>query len=271
MYQLAVFGNPIAHSKSPEIHQLFAAQHGLDISCERILVPTNDFEQCANAFLDSGGVGFNITAPCKQDAFDFSVQHSKAATLARAVNTISVRDGVIHGDNTDGAGLTNDIQNNLGWSIKDKSILILGAGGAVSGVVGDVLLSGPSMLHILNRTLRKAQEIEQIHGDKRLRAITTPDHAYDVIINATSAGLKGEPLELPASIVSEASRCYDMTYGISKSKATTPFLSWSEDQGADDIADGLGMLVEQAAQGFKIWFGVDVETASVIEALRVGT
>ena len=268
MRRLAVFGNPIAHSRSPEIHQHFAAQHAFEISCERILVPANGFEEYVRKFINSGGEGFNITAPYKQDAFGFSAQLSEPASLARAVNTISIRDGVIWGDNTDGIGLTNAITNNLGWSIDDKKVLLLGAGGAVSGVTSDLLSCAPKKLHILNRTLSKAQEIEQIHGDKRLKAIVRPESGYDIIINATSAGLKGELLDIPTSIVTDKSCCYDMTYGISSGVATTPFLSWSSKQGAMDIADGLGMLVEQAAQAFKIWFSVDVETRSVIEALR---
>ena len=268
MRRLAVFGNPIAHSRSPEIHQYFAAQHAFEISCERVLVPVNGFGEYVSKFIDSGGEGFNITAPCKQDAFTFSAKLSEPALLARAVNTISVRDGVIWGYNTDGIGLTNDITNNLGWSIDDKKILILGAGGAVSGVTSGLLSCAPKKLHILNRTFSKAQKIEQVHGDKRLKAIVNPESGYDIIINATSAALKGESLDIPPSIVTDESRCYDMTYGISSGMATTPFLSWSRKRGVTDIADGLGMLVEQAAQAFKIWFSVDVETRSVIRALR---
>ncbi|RPG49020.1 MAG: shikimate dehydrogenase [Gammaproteobacteria bacterium TMED1] len=265
-YQLAVLGNPIAHSRSPEIHKKFAEQHRLEVSFDRILVPFNSFDNCASDFIQSGGKGFNVTAPCKQDAFRFSVTHSKAAELAQAVNTISTRDGVIHGDNTDGAGLKQDIIVNLGWTIEGKKILMLGAGGAASGVVGDLLASNPNSLHILNRTFNKAQAIERLHSDHRLTAITTLDMTYDLIINATSAAFNDERLDLPPSILCDSSCCYDLTYG--RKVNETPFLIWSKGLGVTSVSDGLGMLVEQAAQAFEIWFGRNVLTAPVIESMR---
>ena len=265
-HKLAVLGNPIAHSRSPEIHKKFAEQHRLEVSCERILVPSKRFENHALEFFKSGGQGFNITAPCKQDAFRLSATCSKAAELAQAVNTISRRDGVIHGDNTDGAGLRQDILVNLGWEIENKNVLLLGAGGAASGVVGDLLSSNPNSLHIFNRTFTKAKAIEKVHSDPRLAAITYLDRSYDLIINATSAAVNDEKLDLPPSILSDKSCCYDLTYG--RKANETPFLIWTKGLGVTSLADGLGMLVEQAAQAFEIWFSKTVSTAPVIEAIR---
>ena len=266
IYPLAVFGNPIAHSRSPEIHEKFAEQHGLEINYDRILVPVKNFDTCASEFLESGGKGFNITAPFKHDAFRFSAIRSKSAELAQAVNTVSTREGVIYGDNTDGAGLRQDMSINLGWTIEGKKILMLGAGGAASGVVGDLLAANPKSFHILNRTLSKAKTIIDLHQDYRLRAIAIPDTNYDIIINATSAAFKGEKLDLPPSIFSKKSCCYDLTYG--KEANRTPFLIRSKEFGVASVADGLGMLVEQAAQAFEIWFGINVLTRPVIASLR---
>ena len=266
IYQLAVFGNPIAHSRSPEIHKKFAEQHCLEVSYERILVPINQFTTCASNFFERGGTGFNVTAPCKHDAFRFSVECSRAAELAQSVNTISRREGVIYGDNTDGVGLRQDIIVNLGWKIEGKKILMLGAGGAASGVVGDLLASNPSSLHIFNRTPANAQAIAKLHVDYRLKAITTLDTSYDIIINATSAASNEKTLDLPASILTDESCCYDLTYG--RKADQTPFLIWSKGLGVTSVADGLGMLVEQAARAFEIWFGETVSTAPVIESIR---
>ena len=262
MHQLAVFGNPISHSRSPEIHQLFAKQHGLEIDYEPVIVPPGEFVRYAEQFLEGGAKGFNITVPYKNDAYHFAEQCSNAAVLAEAVNTISVREGVIYGDNTDGAGLMKDISDNLGWTIKDKKVLVLGAGGAVSGVISNLLAGAPSTVEILNRTVSKAVAIVEKHSDPRVRAIETPSDAYDVIINGTSVALQGASLDLPTSIITPKSCCYDMSYG------NSVFLSWCADSGVSQLADGLGMLVEQAALAFNIWFDLQVETAGVIAALR---
>lgn len=262
MHQLAVFGNPVAHARSPEIHQLFAKQHGIELNYERILVPPGEFEGYARRYLEGGAKGFNITVPYKADAHRFAEQCSEAAVLAQAVNTISIRQGVIHGDNTDGAGLMKDISGNLGWTLRDKKVLVLGAGGAVSGVVSNLLGAAPRTVEILNRTATKAIAIVEQHDDPRLCAIETPSDAYDVIINGTSVALQGTNLDLPTSIVSADCCCYDMSYGDSA------FLRWCADLGASRLADGLGMLVEQAALGFNIWFDLPVRTSDVIAALR---
>jgi shikimate dehydrogenase len=262
MHQLAVFGNPITHTRSPEIHQLFAKQHGLEIDYEPILVPPGEFARYAHRFLEGGAKGFNITVPYKADAYHFVEQCSKAAVLAEAVNTISIKQGVIYGDNTDGAGLMKDIVDNLGWKLQDKKVLVLGAGGAVSGVVSNLLGGAPRTVEILNRTVSKAVAIVEKQNDSRVRAIETPGDAYDVIINGTSAALQGTKLDLPTSIITAESCCYDMSYG------NSVFLGWCADLGVSRLADGLGMLVEQAALGFNIWFDLQVETIDVIAALR---
>lgn len=262
MHQLAVFGNPIAHSRSPEIHQLFAKQHGLEIAYEPILVPPGEFARYAQRYLERGAKGFNITVPHKADAYHFAEQCSKAAVLAEAVNTISISEGVIYGDNTDGAGLMKDISDNLGWTLQDKKILVLGAGGAVSGVVSNLLGGAPRIVEILNRTVSKAVAIVERQNDSRVRAIEMPGDAYDVIINGTSIALQGTMLDLPSSIVTTESCCYDMSYG------NTAFLGWCADLGVSRLADGLGMLVEQAALAFNIWFDLPVETIDVIATLK---
>ena len=265
MHQLAAFGNPIAHSRSPQIHLLFAEQRGLSIKYERVLVPIGEFDSYARDFIAQGGRGFSITAPFKNDAYRFVQRHSKAAAIAEAVNTISIgKDGMTVGDNTDGAGLMGDIIANLKWSVTDKRILILGAGGAVQGVVGDVLAGLPASVDIYNRTASKADHIVQRRRDERLRAVAynALGSAYDLIVNGTSASLQGKTLALPASIISADTCCYDMSYG------NSPFLNWCRGQGASETTDGLGMLVEQAALAFKVWFDVSVETNIVIETLR---
>lgn len=271
-HRLAVFGNPISHSRSPEIHLQFAKQHGLSVDYERLLVPVDDFHRYASNFLAEGGRGFNVTVPFKQDAFRFVTLASHAANVAQSVNTVSVSDeGTVAGDNTDGAGLVADLIENLGWSLREKKILVLGAGGAVRGVLTSMLACNPKRIHIFNRTRQRAEEVVKHFSDARpdvpltTADATTAGAPFDVIINGTSAGLKGMVPELPGGAVGPETQCYDMSYGSSE----TPFLAWARQSGAGSCADGLGMLVEQAARSFEIWFDCTVSTLPVIQQMRM--
>jgi len=265
----AVMGNPIAHSKSPVIHRLFAEQTNQKMEYTAILVELGGFAIAANSFAGHGGKGLNVTVPFKQDAWEFVSVRSPRATRAGAVNVINFRsDGGIYGDNTDGVGLVRDLARNLGVNIAGKSVLVLGAGGAVRGVLEPVLSEHPAKVVIANRTLEKAVELAGIFGSLgdivacRLdRLASLP--AFDLVINGTAASLQGQALDLPGPIVRNAV-CYDMMYG----KAPTPFMVWAMLQGASAAHDGLGMLVEQAAESFYIWRGVRPRSQPVIQTLR---
>lgn len=269
----AVFGNPIAHSKSPIIHAEFAKQTGEDIAYERQWVEEGKFAEAAGDFFAAGGCGLNITVPFKLDAFAFADQLTERAKQAGAVNTLKkMPDNAILGDNTDGAGLLRDITKNLAWEIAGKRVLVLGAGGAVRGVIAPLLAENPQRIVIANRTLSKAEELVQLFNtgkhaqeSKILRASSLQIHArpFDVVINATSASLGGEMLELSSAVLAPNACCYDMMY----SKELTPFLQWAKSHNAE-VADGLGMLVEQAAESFYLWRGVMPETRPVIKLLR---
>ncbi len=262
--RLAVLGNPIEHSRSPEIHGLFAEQTGIELDYQKVLVPEGGFVSVADKFLVDG-LGFNVTLPCKHDAFEFVAEKTRAADQAQAVNTVVKRDDTTIGDNTDGPGLVRDITRNLGWTIQGRKILILGAGGAVSGVLGSLLDEGPEAIQIYNRTAEKATALADRFNDSRLGAVdkASLEASYPLIINGTSAGLMGESLDLPESIIGSGSQCYDMVYG----PEITMFNRWCLESGGE-TADGLGMLVEQAALAFKVWFDQDVKTGPVIQSLR---
>ena len=269
----AVFGNPIAHSKSPHIHTLFAQQTQQTMAYEKQFVELGNFSEAATAFFAAGGSGLNITVPFKLDAYAFAKTLSERAQQAGAVNTLKkMPDDSIYGDNTDGAGLLRDITQNLGWSLRNKRVLVLGAGGAVRGVIAPLLAEQPQRIVIANRTLTKAEELVQLFNTgksvqacKILRASSLHIHArpFDVVINGTSASLNGDMPDLSPTILAPDACCYDMMYG----KELTPFLRWAQQHGAN-VADGLGMLVEQAAESFLLWRGVRPQTAPVMVALR---
>lgn len=269
----AVFGNPIEHSLSPTIHQQFAAQFDAAITYDKQLVDVDGFDAAASAFFAAGGAGLNITAPFKSDAYNFADQLSDRAALAGAVNTLIARSGLIEGENTDGCGLLNDLSQNLNWPLRDKRILVLGAGGAVRGVLAPLINAQPASIVIANRTVSKAEQlIDLFSANAHDSSTSLAAHAYndlpttfDVIINATSASLGGSELSLPAGLFDHA-YCYDMVYG----KTPTAFLQQAASQGAKSIADGLGMLVEQAAESFFLWRGSRPQTAPVIRAIRQG-
>lgn len=267
MKYYGVFGNPIAHSKSPLIHGLFAEQTGQAISYKPLLAPLDGFRETATQFFISGS-GANVTVPFKEQAFAFADQLSERAQRAKAVNTFKkLADGTLLGDNTDGAGLVNDLLNNH-VVLAGKKILILGAGGAVRGVLEPLLAQSPAEVCIVNRTVEKAEQLACEFAD--LGHMTAAgydwiDAPVDIIINGTSASLSGELPPLANSLIKAGDTvCYDMMYG----KDTTVFNQWAQAQGAARTLDGLGMLVEQAAEAFFIWTGVRPNPKPVLEQLR---
>ncbi len=265
----AVFGNPVAHSLSPQIHQAFAEQAAQDMSYRRQLVEPGKFSAEAEQFFQSGGRGLNVTVPFKLDAFTFAHQLSKRARQAGAVNTLSYQaDGTVLGDNTDGEGLVRDIVHNLGWPLAGSRVLLLGAGGAARGVVAPLLQHQPQTLMIVNRTASKAQQLARAFSE--LGPITgcgydaLPEFPFDLLVNATSASLGGEIPPLAESALAAGARAYDMVYG----PQPTVFMHWAMARGAAEVADGLGMLVEQAAQSFCLWRNVMPQTGPVLAAVR---
>jgi shikimate dehydrogenase len=267
--QYAVIGNPVAHSKSPQIHAEFARQTVQDLIYARLLAPTDAFVQTAGAFRARAGRGLNVTLPFKGEAFRFATRLSERARAAQAVNTLRFEDDAIFGDNTDGAGLVNDLARNLGCAIAGRRVLLLGAGGAARGVIKPLLEQQPARLVVANRTLGKAQLLAQGFGGG-LEAGTYAalvGRQFDVIVNATSASLAGELPPLPRGVFAPGAQAYDMVYG----KDDTPFLAFARGDGAAALADGLGMLVEQAAESFFIWRGLRPDTAPVLKLLRQAT
>ena len=267
--QYAVLGNPIAHSKSPQIHTLFAAQTGHSLEYRAILVEPNGFAAAANAFRAQGGRGLNVTVPFKQDAWVYSDVLSARGERAGAVNTLLFRDsGDTLGENTDGLGLVRDLRINHGIELAGKRILLLGAGGAARGVMQCLLAEAPAKLVIANRTPAKAVELALMFNDLgQLSGHGFPElvgHCFDLIINATAAGLDDTVPPLPEDVLSEGGWCYDMMYG----DEPTAFVRWGLEHGAACALDGLGMLVEQAAEAFLLWRGVRPDTRAVIAELR---
>jgi len=265
----AVMGNPVSHSKSPRIHGLFAEQTGQRLKYTAIQVDPGGFEQAVRNFVANGGCGLNVTVPFKTNAWELVDSRTPRAALAGAVNTIAVRaQGVLHGDNTDGVGLVADIVRNQGGSIAAKAVLLLGAGGAARGVLSPLLEQGPAELVIANRTEDRAIALAQ--GFAGLGAVSgcgfddLAGRCFDMVINATSASLQGEVPPLPEQLLASDAWCYDMMYGAT----ATPFMQWAERHGAAKISDGLGMLVEQAAESFLLWRKLRPQTAPVIATLR---
>lgn len=259
----AVFGHPIAHSKSPQIHAAFARQTGQDMTYAAILAPLDGFPASVAAFVATGGRGANITVPFKEEAFRLAQQRTPRAERAGAVNTLVFADGEIRGDNTDGAGLVADLTRNLHRPLGGRRILLLGAGGAARGVIEPLLDEAPAALVIANRTVARAQELADLFGrGVAACGFDTTGSGFDVVINATSASLAGELPPLSPAVFAPDALAYDMMYG-----RDTPFLAFARAHGAA-TADGLGMLVEQAAEAFHVWRGVRPDTAPVIAALR---
>ena len=259
----AVFGHPIAHSKSPLIHAAFARQTGQDMAYEAILAPLDGFADSVATFVAAGGRGANVTVPFKEAAFKMAQCLSPRAERAGAVNTLSFTADGILGDNTDGAGLVADLTRNLHCALSAKRILLLGAGGAARGVIEPLLDQQPATLVIANRTLSRAEELATLFGyGIRASTFEAADTPFDIVINATAASLAGELPPLSPRIFGKHTLAYDMMYG-----RDTPFLDFARAHGAA-TADGLGMLVEQAAEAFYLWRGVRPDTTPVIASLR---
>lgn len=265
----AVFGNPIAHSRSPWIHRRFAAQTGRRVDYAAILAPRDGFAAALEAFHRAGGRGANVTLPFKEEAWRLADECSTRARRARAVNTLVLRaDGTRFGDNTDGAGLLRDLGVNLGLDLAGSRILLLGAGGAARGVLGPLLEAAPAQIHIANRTAERARVLAAEFGAGAAVSAggldALPEGPFDLILNATSAGVGGTLPPLPPGRWAAGAFCYDLAYG----PAARPFLDWAKAQGARGASDGTGMLVEQAAESFALWHGVRPQTTEIIAALR---
>lgn len=257
----AVIGNPVAHSKSPWIHAEFARAAGHDIEYTRIEAPLDAFAQTVERFRAAGGKGLNVTVPFKRQAFEFCKRVSERARVASAANTLVL--GEPFGDNTDGVGLVRDISANLGLPLKGKRLLLLGAGGAAQGVVGALIEAGVAHLAIANRTVSRAQALAaRFPGALACAYDALAGRSFDVVINATSAGLANESPPLPAGFMGRDMLAYDMLYG-----RDTPFLAAARAAGAR-ACDGLGMLVEQAAESFFLWREVRPATRPVLAKLR---
>jgi shikimate dehydrogenase len=267
----AVVGHPISHSKSPRIHSLFASQTGEPVEYTAIQAPLDDFAGTVAHFFQSGGKGLNVTVPFKEQAWSLADARTFRALKAGAANTLyQDQDRALVADNTDGVGLVRDLTNNHGVTLKDTRVLVLGAGGAVRGVLGPLLAQQPAALTIANRTLAKAEALVELFADEiadtRLdasgfEAVSGP---FDVIINGTSASLQGDLPPVSGEIIGPDTVVYDMMYSLQ----TTTFNQWALDHGATRVFDGLGMLVEQAAESFYVWRGVRPDTAAVIDELR---
>ncbi|WP_216782632.1 shikimate dehydrogenase [Candidatus Profftia tarda] len=268
MKQFAVFGNPIKHSKSPRIHKMFSEQTGIALSYNAHLTSTDNFDKSIKSFFSCGGSGANITIPFKEQAYKLVDELSERASLAGAVNTIKVlRDGRLLGDNTDGIGLLSDIKR-LGMVFPKTKILLIGAGGAARGIIQPLLSLGCELI-ITNRTYTRAQELSKIFSalGKKITSVDfskLQDERFDLIINATSSGIYNEIPQIPFEIINKNTACYDIFY----QERLTPFLSLAKTQGVIQLADGLGMLVEQAAYSFLLWNEVMPATSSVLEVMR---
>lgn len=266
MDRYVVIGNPVSHSRSPEIHARFARQTGEAIAYGRMLVEEGGFARAAGEFFAEGGRGANVTLPFKVDAFAFSQHRTERAELAGAVNALAWRESAILGDNTDGAGLVRDLTANLGVDLAGRRILVLGAGGAARGVMSPLLACAPSLLVVANRSGDRARELARRFrglGPVEAGGLDLAGREFDLVVNATSAATKGENVELPEGIFAKGALAYDMAYGA----AARPFLDRAIAAGAR-ACDGLGMLVEQAAESFLLWRGKRPDTASVIAELR---
>ena len=267
----AVIGNPIAHSKSPRIHAIFAESLGQLIAYDKRLSPLDDFVGELQRFHSEGGVGANVTVPFKQQAFALARDASLRAQQAGAANFLMWRDDHWFCDNTDGAGMVRDIEVNLQQPFKGKSVLLIGAGGAARGVLGPLLLREPSRVVVVNRTAARAVELVAPHLQsyaveaQTIEALTAGLARFDIVINATSSSLSDAlPLPTGAEIFSSESLAYDMMYG----KERTAFMTWALGQGAARASDGLGMLVEQAAESYMQWRGSLPHAAPIIALLR---
>ncbi len=274
MSNYAVLGKPVSHSKSPQIHSLFAEQTGQEMNYSAVSLEEDEFDVYVRGFFAEGGGGLNVTVPYKGRAFALAASCSPRAELAKAVNTLFQDDeGNICGDNTDGIGLVTDIRQNNGIAIKDSRVLILGAGGAVRGVLAALVYEQPAAITVVNRTVAKAELLADEFADLAsieamsygvLQEAADTGRKFDLIINGTSSSLQGELPPLDVKLLAPGGCCYDLMYA----PDDTAFVSWGKKCGAKLSIDGLGMLVEQAAEAFALWRGIRPQTSPVISKLR---
>ena len=259
-----VVGNPIAHSRSPEIHERFARQTRQRMTYERIEVPLDGFEDRALALRDAGYRGLNVTVPFKLDAAKLSDDLMPRARLAGAVNTLVFDGDTIIGDNTDGIGFVRDVRERLKFDLGDCSVLVLGAGGAVRGVIGSLLDASPRWIAVSNRTHQRAEELGEEFGVEAIHLDEVPAEHFDLIINGTTTGLKHDAPPIDPETFNDCTLAYDLVYAADP----TPFMELARSGGAKTVCDGLGMLIEQAAESFLLWRGVRPDTAAVYRELR---
>lgn len=260
----AVVGNPINHSRSPEIHRLFAKECKQAISYERLEGPLNGFEEFALGLRDVGYLGLNVTIPFKIDAAKLADELTPRARLAGAVNTLKFDGDAILGDNTDGIGFVRDIQHRLKFHVLDSAILILGAGGGVRGLIGSLLEERPKWIAVANRTHGRAQELADEFGVEAIHFDEVPAEHFDLVINGTASSLNHDAPSIDPESFDDCTLAYDLGY----SAAPTPFMRLAQQGGAQKVSDGLGMLIEQAAESFHFWRGVRPHTAPVYKELR---
>lgn len=266
-----VAGNPVEHSQSPFIHAQFAQATGQPVAYDRLLCPLDGFEAAVQAFAEAGGRGCNVTVPFKIEACRLAARRSPRAALAEAANVLRFDADGWYADNSDGIGLVRDIERNAGIVLRGRRVLLVGAGGAAAGALGPLIEAGPQEIAIANRSLDKAEALVQRHAplasthgvQLAARSLQAPGEAFDVVVNATATSLQGAAIPVAASVLRPGGLALDMMYG----PAAMGFLQWAKQHGAQ-ARDGLGMLVEQAAEAFKLWRGVMPETAPVLTALR---
>jgi shikimate dehydrogenase len=266
-----VAGNPVEHSQSPFIHAQFAQATGQPVAYDRLLCPLDGFVATVKAFADGGGRGCNVTVPFKTDAYRLATRRSRRATLAEAANVLRFDADGWYADNSDGVGLVRDIERNAGVELRERRVLLVGAGGGAAGALGPLIEAGPKEIVVANRSVDKAEalvrrhaELAYAHGSQlTASSLQSPGQAFDVVINATATSLQGAAIPVHANVLREGGLALDMMYG----PAAAGFLQWAEQHGAR-ARDGLGMLVEQAAEAFNIWRGITPETAPVLAALR---
>jgi shikimate dehydrogenase len=259
-----VVGNPIAHSRSPEIHQRFAEQAGLKLTYDRIEAPLDGFEDKALALRDAGYGGLNVTLPFKIDAAKLADDLTPRARLAGAVNTLKFDEDAIIGDNTDGIGFVRDLRERLKFSFANCTVLIVGAGGGVRGLIGSILDESPRWLAVANRSHKRAEELAEEFGVEAIHFDEIPAEHFDLIVNGTTTSLHNEAPAIDPDTFSDCTLAYDLVYGAE----ATPFMQLAKSGGAKQVVDGLGMLIEQAAESFLLWRGVRPETATVYRELR---
>lgn len=259
----AVIGNPVEHSLSPRIHAMFADETAQALSYGKLTAPVEGFAAAAAEFFNDGGKGLNVTVPFKQDAWQWVTSHDPAAAASGAVNTIVPEDGDFRGCNTDGVGLVTDLTEILGWTLAGSRVLLLGAGGAARGVLPALLDAGPAQVTLANRTESRALEVAAAFEGVQTTPLPDVSEGWDIVLNATSASMGGPALALPTTCVVGAA-CYDLFYNLT---TPTPFCTWAKQHGAQTCTDGLGMLIEQAAEAFHLWRGVRPTTGPVLKAL----